>query len=643
MILQIRNTMRRPAWYLHRLRSMPLEELPVRVSEQVQRALGRRQPDAPGRPVAMRAHTGLADLILQWSHEPGVACYWEEQAARLSRGEITVFGRRWATTREGTPDWDVDPLTGYRWPQDYCFDVHLDPKTVRPVEVKYVWELNRLVYLLPVAAHAAAQSDDQIRRLCRTHMEEWIRTHPPRQGVLWRSGIELAIRVLVFVIVLEMTSSDLETDSPLEALVSRAVAEHADWIQRFPSRYSSANNHRVAELVGIIIAASAYPQIASPDEVDRWWAELEAVTQQQFHSDGVPAEQATMYGFLVLEWLSICLHLARRQGRELSTETRERIGSAAGFLAAITDDGGNAVRFGDDDDSRLLTAARPHGDLPQAILGLVASGLGVPVAQARAGLSTFADGGYTVWRCGSGADEILWVLDHGPLGMGHLAAHAHADTLAVHLHVGGRPVLVDAGTYLYHSAGGWRERMRRTAEHNTVAIGTQDSSMMAGPFNWRRGHRAEGRLVCATSSDSGWSVETEHRGYAKRYGIVHRRSLESLGRPRSFRLTDRLERTHAKVTFRWSLLVAPGLDVVSATDGWVVRADGTDLLSLALPPEWRASAREESAWCSPAFGRIEPTCRLVVEGDVDEALSIQIGITLPTASKRVQNQSERTI
>jgi hypothetical protein len=166
--------------------------------------------------------------------------------------------------------------------------------------------------------------------------------------------------------------------------------------------------------------------------------------------------------------------------------------------------------------------------------------------------------------------------------------------------------------------------------------------MMAGPFNWLRGHQAEGRLVRATSSDSAWSVATEHRGYAKRYGIVHRRSLEGL-RPGSFQLTDRIESGHANVTFRWSLLIAPGLDVVSTTEGWVVHANGIDLVSLALPREWRMSAREESAWCSLAFGRIEPTSRLVVEGNVEKASSLQIGITLSTALKQVQNDSEAAI
>jgi len=576
---------------------------------------------------------------MKWADQPGVVDFWAEQASAVSQGRVTVFGCTWATTPEGIPDWDADPLTSYRWPQDYCFDVPLVPKTERPVEVKYVWELNRLLYLLPVAAHAAALSDDRAARLCRTHLEGWIRAHPPGRGVLWRSGIELAIRLLVFVLVLELITSDSEADPALESLVSRAVADHADWISRFPSRYSSANNHRVAELAGLLIAASAYPQVANAGEVDRWWAELEEIVLLQFHGDGVPAEQATMYGFLVLEWLSICVHLGGQQGRELATPTRERIGSAARFLAAVTDVDGNAVRFGDDDDSRLLTAARPRGDLPRAVLDLAAKGLGIPVPQGRLGLSTFIDGGYTVWRSGEDADEILWVLDHGPLGMGHLAAHAHADTLAVYLHVGGRPVFVDAGTYLYHSAGDWRDRLRRTVEHNTVAVAAEDSSIMAGPFNWRRGHRAEGRLVSARASAAEWSVETEHRGYAKRYGLVHQRSLEGLG-PRSFRITDRLGSGSAGLTFRWALLVAPGLDVVPTNGGWVIRGDGTDLLMLGLPEEWQTSAREESAWCSPAFGRIEPTCRLLVEGDVDGTSSIQIGITMPSASEQLRNGSE---
>jgi hypothetical protein len=433
-------------------------------------------------------------------------------------------------------------------------------------------------------------------------------------------------------------SEDL--DPALEQMVGRAVAEHVEWIDRFPSRYSSANNHRIAELTGLLVGVAAYPQIAGRRDIDRWWAELETAVQRLFHSDGVPAEQATTYGVLVLEWLAIALHLARRGGRTVAAATEDRIAAAAGFLVSVPDSGGNAVRFGDDDGSRLLTAARPPEELPTAVLDLVARQLRITRPSGRCGLATFAAGGYTVWRSGSEREEVLWVLDHGPLGMGHLAAHAHADTLAVYLHYAGMPVFVDAGTYLYHSDGHWRDQLPGTAAHNTVVVAGADSSTPAGPFNWRRGRRAEGRLVSARSSSTDWEVEAEHRGYIDRYGVVHRRWLRGLG-PNRFRLTDRLEGLADPVPFSWSLLVAPGLDVVRTESGWLLKAGGTGLLSVELESPWQGSARTEDAWCSPAFGRLSRTRRLVIEGHAIPEASLEVDITLLTAPGHGLNTSER--
>jgi hypothetical protein len=223
--------------------------------------------------------------------------------------------------------------------------------------------------------------------------------------------------------------------------------------------------------------------------------------------------------------------------------------------------------------------------------------------------------------------------------MGHLAAHAHADTLAVYLHVGGRPVLVDAGTYLYHSVGDWRDRLRRTAEHNTVVVAAEDSSLMVGPFNWKRGRRAAGRLVSVWSTDTGWSVEAEHHGYVRRHGVVHRRTVEGLG-ARSVRLTDHLAGRGSGVAFRWSFLFAPGLDAVPSPEGWLLRSGDTDLVELRLPPEWRSSARKEPAWHSPAFGRLEPACRLLVEGRVAAHTSIQVDINAQTSPEHVRSGLE---
>jgi hypothetical protein len=621
---------------------MPARELPHRVAEQAARLTGRLPRAARPGPAGTRVTCGLGELVLGWRGEPGVAAFWREQAADVGAGVVRVFDQVWPVAADGTPDWDLDPRTGYRWPADYCFDVPLVPRDAGgPVEVKYVWELSRLVHLLPVAAHAAAAADEDARRTCERHLRSWLAAHPPRRGVAWRSGIELAIRVLSMVTLLELL--DRPRDGDLEAAVGRAVAEHVAWLRRFPSRHSSANNHRVAELTGLLVAAAAYPGLVEPAEADASAAELAATALDQFHEDGVPAEQATAYGLLVLEWLAVALHLAAVRGRPLPAAVRERVGAAAGFLATVVDGAGAHVRIGDDDDSRLLTAARPHADLARAVLGLVAAVPGGTPGRAAPGLTTFAAGGCTVWREAEGDAEVLWVLDHGPLGMGSLAAHAHADTLAVSLHAAGRAVLVDAGTYLYHGAGTWRDALRDTAAHNTLTVGGAGSSTPAGPFNWRRSHRARGRLVTAGGAPGRWCVVAEHDGYLASHGVLHRRTLAGLGGGR-FRLTDRLVQPGARQAERllpvtWSLLVAPGLRVEQTAAGWTVRDGAAPVARIGAPAGWArrtctGGPPASGGWCSPRFGVLEPATRLVLSGPLGTGEELQVDIAVSAGDGR---------
>lgn len=621
----------RAGWYVHRLRAMSVREVSFRVGEQLGRVVG-RLPDRSPAFTGARRDSGLGDVVLKWGADPQVRRFWQESADAVARGVVEVFGTPWPVSAAGVPDWDRDPLTGQVWPGGYCFAVATDDG---PEEVKHVWELNRLVHLLPVAAHAASAGDRTAVATCRTHLDDWLTAHPPRQGVVWRSGIELAIRIVSFVVVLELVGS-LGRDDELERRVARAVAEHVDWIRRFPSRYSSANNHRVAELAGLLVAGSAYPTLVEQGQVDAWWTEFDQVVIAQFHPDGVPAEQATGYALLVLEWLAIC-GLAV-EGRPVAPPLRERAGAALRFLSAVTDSAGHVVRVGDDDDSRLLTAALPHDRLAPAVRDLVALGLGLTGdagetagAQKTGGLTVFADGGYTVGRSRRASGEALWLVDHGPLGFGELAAHGHADTLAVYLHYRGIPVFVDAGTYLYHSGGDWRRLFRSTALHNTVTVGGADSSRMTGPFNWHQEHRAVGRLLSALGDRNGWAVTAEHHGYEAEHGVVHRRVLEDRGAGR-VRLSDRLT-SDRPASLEWTVLLAPEIEVADTDDGWSLSAGGTALLRVGVPQGWRRTVRKGGddgggPWFSGSFGRVVATSQLVITGEVHESVTLEVDIDL---------------
>ena len=140
----------------------------------------------------------------------------------------------------------------------------------------------------------------------------------------------------------------------------------------------------------------------------------------------------------------------------------------------------------------------------------------------RTGLRSFPTGGYSVIR-GNGEAPAVLTFDHGPVGYLSIAAHGHADTLAVWLSIGSQPIFVDAGTYRYHSTRALRNAFRETAVHNTLTLGGLPSSRPAGPFNWATKARAS---CTALEDDPIARVVAEHDGYVARFGLRHRRTVD---------------------------------------------------------------------------------------------------------------------
>ena len=140
------------------------------------------------------------------------------------------------------------------------------------------------------------------------------------------------------------------------------------------------------------------------------------------------------------------------------------------------------------------------------------------------------------------ADELWCRADHGPHGYLSIAAHAHADALAIEVRVGGVDVLADPGTYCYAAEPAWRSYFRSTLAHNTLEVGGVDQSVAAGPHLWTRQARAE--LERASGLDGGPVAEwrAAHHGYRRlRPPAVHHRSVR-LDRPaRQLVIEDRLD------------------------------------------------------------------------------------------------------
>jgi hypothetical protein len=211
------------------------------------------------------------------------------------------------------------------------------------------------------------------------------------------------------------------------------------------------------------------------------------------------------------------------------------------------------------------------------------------------------------------ADEVRIVADAGPLGYLSIAAHGHADALSFTLSASGQELLIDPGTFAYHTQRQWRDYFRGTASHNTVRIDGQDQSASAGNFLWLSHARA--RAIAFETTPQADRLLAEHDGYRRlRDPVLHRRELRLEHATATLTVTDELscQRSH-QVEIFWHF--APHCSVTHAGNRLVVAANGTSL-TLELPPSLAcelARGREMPplGWVSPRFDIRVPSRTLV--------------------------------
>ena len=605
-------------WYAHRLAAMSGAEVVHRVREQL-----RRRADRADRSGWRRFAVGDGPLVALPALRKAFQAPWPDavadrasaSAALLAAGGLPLLGRHWPVEMlRSQPSglWFWDPISHTTWPggERFAFDIARNDAGSR--DARYVWEMNRLQFLHAPAALAIRSCDGENARAAVQTVLAWTDANPPFRGINWTSGIELALRLVSVALVVAAAGDAI--DRQARARLRALVAAHGFWIRRYPSLYSSANNHRLAEGLGLLVAALLAPDLAPASD---WIAVgrriLVETGRTLFHADGIGAEQSPTYAAFALEMIALGALL---DPSVLTAETRSWLARAGGALRTMLDDAGNAPRIGDDDEGRVIALApdrepRYVASIVAAIAGLLRAPELTPPARdphlrdllfqspatgstCADGVHHFLDGGYTVIRETIAGHRAMIVFDHGPLGFSSLAAHGHADALAVWLHVDGVPVLIDAGTGAYD--GSSRELFRSTAAHNTVTIDDDSQSLTAGAFNWR--HKANVR-VTAFSGGRDWVVTARHDGYARRFGIEHERTVRRVDG--GFAIEDRLIGRTPGLAAISRLLVGPTFAASMSARDTIVVADARSV-KLSLSFRGGSLSLAPAAPYSGAFG-----------------------------------------
>jgi heparinase II/III-like protein len=639
-------------WALNRMRAMGMRELAYRGTQAAHARLQRAGFDL-ARPAPAGPARGKP-WVAAWPSSV-VAQRYLEAADRIAAGHFRLFGdREWSLGMP--PEWNRDPQSGKRAPLTFGKAINYRDASLVG-NIKYLWEPNRHLELVTLAQAWHLSREPRYAQACRVLVDSWLEQCPYMRGSNWTSSLELALRLTNWSCAWHLLGGEdsaLFQDDDGAAFKARwltSVHQHCHFIAGHLSLHSSANNHLLGELLGLLIGSLTWP--CWPQSA-RWSAHARAAFEEQAllqnAPDGVNREQALWYQHEVADMMLLAGLTTQANGCPFAAPFWERLEAMLEFIASCMDVRGHLPALGDSDDAvmvrfdpapqfrayhSLLAAAavlfnradfrfkaQVFDDKSRWLLGDAAAARFASIAPDPSGKRTrhsFETGGYYI--LGSDfetAREVRIIADAAPLGYLAIAAHGHADALALVVSLGGHPLLIDPGTYSYHTERVWRDYFRGTSAHNTVRVDGVDQSVSGGTFLWTR-HAAVRCLDFELGAERQRLV-AEHDGYQRLSDpVLHRRELAYEPGARRLTVTDDI---HCNATHQIEMFwhFAPGCSVALEAGAVTAEREGVTL-TLSWPASCsarlvRGVEAPPQGWVSERFDTKVPADTLIVSATV---------------------------
>ncbi|CAN5613228.1 hypothetical protein BH09BAC4_BH09BAC4_20820 [soil metagenome] len=632
-------------WLYNRLRSMSLPEMIFRMSQFVQKKTERSSMG--WQPLVRLARLPEPILPFDPNQTPAVTFSPEQP---IFRHTIDI---------NQPIDWHLDVSTGRRFPKTYAKDA--DVRSGRNGSAKYVWEINRLLFLPQLAVQYRQTGDRKFLTQFVAISRSWFAENPYLTGVNWYSNIEVNIRLINWFVSWNIldASALAETDPDFKSFVELqwlpAIYQHCVYSHKNPSLYSSANNHLISEYAGLFIAASfwEFPESAAWRAYGKSGLEREMLRQ---HSrNGVNREEAAEYIQFITDFFLIPYVVGERTGNPFSLAYDGHLIKVLRYIAQFLDCQGTFPRYGDEDDGRvlLLDDCHPHNnfksllrsgailardplfkqlsaewgksprfDLKNYVLfGQAGQAIfeSIPTQYDLLGSTFYEDEGHFILRKQEIEDnlgqlrEIYIHADAAPLGFLSIAAHGHADALSFLMHVDGQVFLADPGTYSYQTDPEWRNYFVSTRAHNTVCIDGQNQAHQAGALLWLDHYETQ-TLSARTTSEFD-QLSAVHNGY-KHLNCRHQRTFLFDRTSDVLTLTDIVE-NYGKQSRLVEVMFHLGpdiqIDATSHNTFILTHPDTTREVGLAVAPELQTevvTGQIEPArlgWYSDGFYQLQPT------------------------------------
>ncbi|MHB8203727.1 MAG: heparinase II/III family protein [Desulfomonilaceae bacterium] len=564
-------------------------------------------------------------------------------ALSVINGRIELFG--WKQVSVLIPSLEFRDIAATEikrgWSSSYYWDVNFYQSKNHPdFDIKWLWELERLQFLLWLGAAWKLTGDNNFAAVAQKILETWFQSISYPYGVEWSSNLEVGLRLLSISRCHFMCMDSPSWNQEFLSKLSAWEYLHATHLREELTLHHTIGNHQLGEASSLLWFAIV---TSSLSEASTWrnyaLKIINRIIPNLIFSDGVYVEQSTSYLKFVAEFVLPLICLNSVSGIGFVDANIKRIISSLEFIQSISNCGKETPMIGDSDSgsaigwrlspywdfSWLLAAGSTLLDAPRLAIGIerfpaeafLNTGLeglnkfdsivrrsGKHILSQSIKSDSYVDfpvGGYHV----STDSYFHLIFDSGPLGIYPGFGHGHADALAILLNVKNRPVVIDSGTMRYNTAPEVRGYFRKTYSHNTLVVDGRNQAEVLDTFKWGSDYSVK------------WNDTIARDGYRLFSGLLFSGSF--MHQRMVLHVLEKgliiLDRTHSEnnIAIEGHLHFAPDIMLKPTGVNNFLVTCGNELIEVILPQSStycgivKGSENPMLGWYSENYGEMVPT------------------------------------
>jgi hypothetical protein len=476
-------------------------------------------------------------------------------------------------------------------------------------DIKCIWELSRFAWVYPLARAYSLACDESYSNAFWHLFEDWAQKNPPNNGVHWKCGQEIAVRMMALTTGYFAIKKSKKTTHERVLKLRQVLYSSTKRIEaNIDYALNQNNNHGISEATGLFTGGVLF---GDKDWIKKGQNLLEHQVLDLVYSDGSFSQHSANYHRVMIHACLWAIQLGRANGINFSEGFIEKVRLAGQWLLALFQPkNGYMPNLGSNDGALILPYSTcDYLDFRPTIqaVGAVVDGSnwlpsgpwddlahwlvpgftgcssvknrniddGTPLGQDKNfTMKLLQPGGYAIWNIGDAK-----LIFRCPVKFLHRPAQC--DLLHIDLWRNGVNIFRDAGTYSYNCEQPWQDYFKSTAAHNTVQFDDHDQMPKISRFLYGQWP--------VLSIELNETLNQIKAGFTDWRGCFHRRSITPL--KNGFKVIDRIAGRFNKAVLRWRLAPEKNWNLdenVCMTDGISMQIECSEKGKMRLVDGWES-------------------------------------------------------